>query len=875
MMYRSFLLTFCIALLSYSASAQKEIHRILSNAVNYEETVSQAQAYFEAQHPGCTLAELCSGKYRDSDFVKFMRWKSHWKDQLNPDGTLGDVTAFHRSNANENRGGSGIYEDIEWTNLSYENYITIQIGLGRTTSIGFHPTDANTFYVGAAIGGVWKTTDGGQTYEPKGDDLPFLAVSSIVVNSDSPETIYIAVSDHVWYGPPSIGVYKSIDGGDSWQATSLSFSFTENIRINWMIADPADADRVFVGTSSGLFRTDNGFDTYVTVNNLNTADLKFKPSDPSIVYQGLSAGALYKSVDGGINFAALANIGSGSTLIAVTDLDPERIYVRAGGIMKKSYDGGVSFGPSITLPDNEAMLIFSGDDVNTLISGWFEVWKSANDGQSFYVVTNWLGEGGLPLIHVDQRNVFVNPLQPELVYLCNDGGVYAFNVAEEEFTNLSDGLKITQFYDIAVSQTDANVIGGGSQDNGNVFRNSNGVWDDYAGTGDGMNQEIDPTNAGTRYWSYQLGGMRRFQNGNSVGIAPPDEDGNGAWETPFKLDPNNSNRLVCAYNRVYSSQNKGTTWTEISPELNGTGDMEQLAIAPSNSNRIYVARTNKIWAKDLFTDDWTINNLPGSGISDLEVDPINMDLIYVTLTGYSEGSKVFRSFNAGTTWENISGSLPNVSTGAIEIYKNVSGGLFVGTDAGVYYRDNTLNDWEIYGSIPNTRVEDIEIQYESNLIRIGTHGRGVLEAPVIIGLCSDILTDTDGDGICNDFDICDNFDDTLLGTPCNDENSNTWDDVYVNCDLCEGVYFAALDETSDPSLNIFPNPSHGTFTVQSEYWNGSVILVYDICGKLIYQEKMNRSAQEFDLTSVPASVYSLRILNSMNGMNSVRKLVIE
>ena len=110
-------------------------------------------------------------------------------------------------------------------------------------------------------------------------------------------------------------------------------------------------------------------------------------------------------------------------------------------------------------------------------------------------------------------------------------------------------------------------------------------------------------------------------------------------------------------------------------------------------------------------------------------------MVSVSIPGFFAGSKVYKSTNAGTNWTNISGSLPNVSTGAIELYESIPGGIFVGTDAGVYYRDNSLADWQEYGEVPHTRVEDIEIQYSGKLVRIGTHGRGVLEAPIIIETC--------------------------------------------------------------------------------------------------------------------------------------------
>ena len=92
-------------------------------------------------------------------------------------------------------------DNLEWTNISYTEDLGVQIGLGRTTSIAFHPTDTLTFYVAAPIGGVWKTTDGGKNYIPLGDELPYLAVSSILIDQENPDNIYIALGDHVWYGP--------------------------------------------------------------------------------------------------------------------------------------------------------------------------------------------------------------------------------------------------------------------------------------------------------------------------------------------------------------------------------------------------------------------------------------------------------------------------------------------------------------------------------------------------------------------------------------------------------------------------------------------------------------------------------------------------
>ncbi|MEM9837049.1 MAG: T9SS type A sorting domain-containing protein, partial [Bacteroidota bacterium] len=640
---------------------------------------------------------------------------------------------------------------------------------------------------GAAIGGIWKTTNGGQSYTPLGDDLPFLAVSSIVVNQNNPNTIYIAISDHVPYGPSGIGVYKSTNGGATWNPTSLSFNFNQNIRIYRMEADPKNANKIFVATSDGVYRTTNGFGSVSKVSTLSAYDVRVHPSNSNIVYAGGRFGQFYRSTNGGSSFSFVRDFGDGEVFLAVTPLNPSKVYARVGSTLHKSFNSGGSFTASSNFVDNlsNEVFIFSPTNENIILAGNFEIHRSNNGGSSWSTLTNWLGQGGKPLIHVDQRNIYVNPLQNDFVYFCNDGGIYRYRISSNRFDNLCDGLQITQFYDIAVSQTNANIIGGGSQDNGNVFRASNGVWDDYAPTGDGMNQEIDPTNSAYRYWAYQLGGMYRWQNGVNTPIAPPGLDGRGAWETPYKLDPNNASRIIAGYDRVYRSTNRGSSWSAISGVLNGGQNMEELAIAPSNSNRIYTSSGNRLFVKSTTSNNWTTRTLPGPWISDLEVSPTNANTVYVTVPGYINGSKVFRSTNAGASWTNISGSLPNVSTDAIETYRNQPNGLFVGTDAGVYYRDDNLSDWVEYGQIPHTRVDDIEIQYSAKKIRIGTHGRGVLEATINIQ-----CPDDDNDDVCNNDDQCPNFNDNLIGRSCNDNNGATYNDAYTtNCE-CRGTAYS-------------------------------------------------------------------------------------
>ncbi len=774
-------LTFLFLLFCTNIFSQATIRDILKQRGSFSGITQQADQFFAEKHPGKSKSDLSSGEFRDGDYVKYERWKSYWKNQLNDDGTLGDPSAYHKKQKSAQK-SSDPFQSVAWMNISNENYITGQISMGRTTSIAFHPTDPNTFYVGAAIGGIWKTTDGGNSYVPLGDGLPFLAVSAIVVAANNPNTIYIAVSDHVWYGPPGLGVYKSTNGGATWAQTSLAFTFEQNVRTYWMEAAPGNPNKMYVATSGGLYVTNDGFATHSQVNSFEVTDFKFHASSADTLFFGTGDGKLFRSVNGGGSFVEMVDFGSSEVKIFVSESSPTKIGARSGSTIYLSNNTGGSFPTTYGVPEGNMVFAFTPSNANTLLGGNFEIYRSNNGGQNFTQISHWLGDGGLPLIHVDQRNMFYNPLLPNSVYFCNDGGVYRYDTNTSSFTDLSDGLVITQYYDIAVAQTNPNVVSGGSQDNGSMFRDVNGVWDDFAFTGDGMNTVIDETDHNIRYWEYQLGGIRRYINGSNTNIEPPGV-GDGAWETPYKLDPTNQSHIVIAYDKVFESFNKGDTWTAISGVLDGGNDMEQMAIAPSNPERMYVSRYNILFVKDIASNAWVQKSTPVSQpIVDMEVDFLDEDILYIVYAGYSNGNKVFVSKDAGTTWTNLSGNLPNVSFGALELYEDVDKGIFLGSDNGVYYGSAKVPGWTLYGALPNTRVKDIEIQYANQLMRVGTHGRGVLQAPINVSAC-----DTDGDGVCDDFDLCPFLDDAIVGDPCDDGNPGTTGEIVTPSCNCEPV----------------------------------------------------------------------------------------
>ncbi|MEN0006834.1 MAG: GEVED domain-containing protein, partial [Bacteroidota bacterium] len=741
--------------------------------------VEQADAYFAAKYPNRTAFELTQGEHRDGEFVKYMRWKYYWKSHLNPNGTLGDPSAYFREGRINPR-TTGLYCDVPWNNISIPENLGGQIGVGRTTSVAFHPEDPETFWVSTAIGGIWKTTNGGNSYIPIAEDLPILAVSVVAVDYSNPDIIYAATGDRVWYGLPSIGIYKSTDGGLNWTETSLTINASSQFRVYAMTIDPDDPTKVYVAADNGLFRTTDRFETVELVNSFKFYDVKFHPTDPSIMY-ATSGSFFWKSTDGGETFFQKQVVQSSTAIrLVVSPAAPDRVYYSAGSKLYQSYDQGESFPETKDIGDLDngdfGYVFMSHENPDLLYGGYFNTWKSTNNGSNWSRITCFTGGDE---IHVDNHFAAINPLVSDEVYFCNDGGLYKFpenscsscSSCFGEYIDLSKGMKISQYYDISNSQQQKAIIAGGTQDNGSFFRNAEEEWQFYASTGDGMVGAIDPINDDFRYWEYQFGSISRYVNGNNTCIScniPNDEHGNGAWVTPYQLDPNNPEVIIAAYSRVYRSTNRGASWTTISDELAGGSILDLLTVAPSNSDVVYTINFNQLYrtsnASAGANANWESMTMPSGGITQITVDPADENRIYITRGGYNAGNKVYISENGGQTWTNISGSLPNVPANTIKAINdpNYDQAVFVGTDAGVYYLDANLEDWEEYGKLPHTQVRDIEFQYEQQLIRIGTHGRSVFEAPLPLSNClSDNPDDEDNDGVCDALDVCPDGDDTI------------------------------------------------------------------------------------------------------------------
>lgn len=770
------LLSFCSLVLD----AQKNLSEILSQEKKFEEIVQEANDYFEKESLQKKVPNSDDYQEQDGDYARFKRWEYFWKHHQRENGYLGDPNLY-RQQAKVQLRGNNPFAAVQWKNFGLPKNLGAQVGPGRTTGIDFHPTDPNTFYVSTAYGGIWKTEDKGRNYVPIGDNLPTLAVAAVVIDKDEPNTIYAATGDPTWFGYPSLGIFKSSDDGKNWEVTAVKFRIGNGIKVYALVANPDKPKEMYLASDAGLYHTKDGFKTIDIIDSTPTHDVKFKPGDPSTIYYTADS-KFWLSTDGGENFRFTGSVSNNQRLrVAVTSRDPELVYFSDNELLYQSRNSGASFTTARDIEEldhrNLGYIHLSPTTPHVLYGGFVNTWKSIDNGQNWAQITCLsMGEE----VHVDNHFAAYNPLDSGYIYFCNDGGLYRFRENEcydcgdcfPEYEDLSAGLFISQYYDISVSQQQNSLVSGGTQDGGSYFKNANNRWQFYAGTGDGMVGTIDPNDDKYQYWSFQNGRINRTEPEQSSCIScniPNDEHGNGAWITPFVLDPSKPANIFAGYSKIYRSLDRGNTWKEISRPLTNNRLYDEIAIAPSDNRYAYASSGSSFFqTSNAYNENrptWRQKVLPWGGtISSIEVHPTERATVYVTKSGYRNDQKVFKSTDSGDTWTNITGSIPNVPAMVIKAVRdpNYEEALFVGTGAGVFYKNQDMEDWVEYGQLPHTLVTDIEFQYQSQNIRIGTYGRSLFEAALPLSPClfSNGL-DSDQDGICDAFDICPNGDDLI------------------------------------------------------------------------------------------------------------------
>lgn len=587
------------------------------------------------------------------------------------------------------------------------------------------------------------------------------------------------------YGKTSSGVLKSYDGGFTWYRTGLRWNETDNMNGYKMIMHPSNPNILLIATNNGIYRTaDGGASWDSTLTTFKFYDIEFHPTNPSIVYaSGTSTDSIIvmKSTDAGITFTKTHGIKReknyenktviNRSCLGVSTANSSYVYLLAGPCtvagqfqgFYRSTDAGETFTLRTNSPNilgasslgadakdqhnYDLCVAVNPSNSSRVACGGIKLWTSTNGGSSFSWQDDYVSN--FSYYHADVHDMAYHPLNSSKLYMCCDGGVYVSFDNGANWISVSGNLGVTQYYKIGTSTGSGlgleNVVIGGTQDNGSNKRGSGGSSTFSPLTGsDGMDCLIDPDNLNVYITSAQDGVFYYTSNGGSSAgkFADPDIVGGAVgktvtsdWLTPVAEISGAAIQFVLGYDPVVIATNIGSGWafTDI-----GWSGLSFVKTARSNANRIYVGDNDRLNSNDIHTttnqgSTWTtvLNESNSTPVTDLTFDPTNGNRIWITYGGYTSGKKVRYSSDGGANWTYINGTLPNVPINCI-LYDGSSGAapdaLYIGTDIGVFYKDNNLGDWIPFSNrLPVVEITDLEMHPTLGLLRAGTYGRGIWE----------------------------------------------------------------------------------------------------------------------------------------------------
>jgi photosystem II stability/assembly factor-like uncharacterized protein len=710
-------------------------------------------------------------------YKQFKRWEYFWLQRTYPTGNFPDglniLDEYQKFNSSKIDNPNLL--STKWKSLGPYSEPTDaggSQGIGRVNSICINPVNSNEIWVGAASGGLWKSADGGSTFT----DIPFtqflsLGISDIAISNSNPKIIYVSTGDI--YGSASsksfytIGLIKSTDGGITWKVTSLNNKLEDKILMGRVIIHPSNSNIVYVATSKGIHKTsDGGASWKQSEKSSHFIDLEFKPNDANVIYGStfsFNGGCgVFVSKDAGETWTkTLSNASAVRIAIATTEANPEKVYALAATVSTYAYNSmNVSMNSGETWEKvsdilsasnilgwymgslqsdtkgqgwYDLCLVASPTDENLIYTGGVNLWKSVNGGISFTKVSHWVPtKNGYPYIHADQHSLTYGP-DKNTLFVTNDGGIDKTTNGGTTWTALDKGLNITQYYRIGTSQVVEGVVVAGAQDNGTAMITGN-TWKRINGS-DGMECLIDYTNPQRVYSSYYNGSLQRSVDGGanfSSMLSNNTTKESGAWVTPFVINPVNPRTLYAGYTNVWKTDNYGASgsWKKIS-QLSPNSSLQSLAVAPSDTNVIYAASLNQVFATYDGGTKWDMIHTDYSYVTYIAVDPANPRRIWVTKSGFEADNKVLEIIDS-TIVRNLTGNLPNIPVNTIVYQENSPDRLYIGTDLGVYVSDYNSGYWQKFGEdMPNVMVNELEIQKSSNTLYAATYGRGLWSAPLI------------------------------------------------------------------------------------------------------------------------------------------------
>ncbi len=665
-------------------------------------------------------------------FKQFHRWANFWENRLLPNGNFplfskafNEYSYFQSSFSNFSE-----TNNEQWTALGPFDYQYSQSwspGQGRVNCIEQDPNNTQIIYLGTPSGGLWKSSDGGINWQPKSDFLSVIGISSIAINPSNSQEIYIATGDADGGDTYSIGIWKSIDGGDNWSQTSFP-----SVQANKLQIDPFDNNLLWAASNLGLYKSVNGGLEWELIYSGNIRDFSLSPNNSDIFYFSTSNNVYY-SLDQGQTISQSLGLLSEKSRISITvsDAEPNSVYILTAAPNQsfagvyKSIDNAQNFTLQNGVTDifdgstqayYDMAIVVSDQDPNFLVAGVLNLWKSSNGGVDWTPVNSWNNPSQSAYTHADIHflKYFDNTL-----YCGSDGGIYKSTDDAISFTDLSQKLQIGQFYKISSNQINPFIVSGGLQDNGGFYFNGQ-EWIVWHGA-DGMESVINPYNSSEVYGMSQFGNLYSSTDGESINYLGSPE--NGRWVTPMQYDSIN-NKIIAGFSQLYS-YSVVAGWQQLSnyefPSL-----IAQIEIYQNNSDTIFLSEGSNFYkSEDGGLTITQLNSPSTTTITSIEVNNNNPNEIWVVQGGWIEGQKVFHSIDMGQSWQNISNNLPNLPSNVIKRHHSTND-LYLGMDIGVYHFNNETSLWTSFnGNLPNVIVNDIEISESFDLVTIGTYGRGV------------------------------------------------------------------------------------------------------------------------------------------------------
>lgn len=628
---------------------------------------------------------------------------------------------------------------------------------GRIKSVAFHPTKAGYCYAAGAAGGIWRSSNYGNWWEPIFDYENGIAFGSICIDPNNPDIIYAGTGESVQGGGVIYlgnGMYKSTNEGNTWRLIGL----TEVGAFSKVYVHPKNSNLIVAGATirkAGFYKSSDGGKNWLNMlPDKNVTDVSINPLDENEFLIGVNGEGIYFTSNGGSSWTLRNNglqTGFGRVSVQFAPSDPNVAYslveTNSIGYIYRSTNKGQNWS-----------LVYQGDqnffrgqgfynnfievhptNPNIVLAGGIDLYRT-NDGKVWNNVTNGYSGGS---VHVDQHCATFSPINPNLVLLGNDGGIYFSSDAGVNWVPRNSNLQVTQFYGFDIDHSQENANFGGTQDNGTLAA-ENENWNFIAG-GDGFQTVVDYTSPNIIYGqSTPSGRITPFRLDLKTGRFTYLENGidfsDGVWNPPLLIDPILNYILYYGRTKLYVSYNYGSSWERLkTPPISGRFTAIDVS---SVNNEIIMAGTSNgdiIITKDA-GENWeklNDNGLVARWVTDIAFSYRNEGTAYLTFSGFFN-PHIFKTTDYGKTWLNLCQNFPDIPVNCIAIHPLNENILFVGTDIGVFASYDGGNNWLPFGSkLPRSPVVDLKFCKYSLAsatipLRAATHGRGLWEVQVSI-----------------------------------------------------------------------------------------------------------------------------------------------